>query len=274
MNDRLAEILDSTRARIRSIDAERRARLREEAAAAPPPRDFAAALRRPGRGHEDAPALRVIGEIKRRSPSAGMICESIDVRQCAQDLAAAGCVALSVLTEPRYFGGSLHNLHLAREAVDLPLLRKDFILEPIQVIEARAHGADAVLLLAAAHDDASLRRCQEEAERWGMAVLAEAHGAAEMNRLLDLEVPILGLNARDLHTFEVDLDRVLDWAQQAQAAQVLVAESGIGSPRSARAVSAAPVDAALVGEGLMRGGRPKHRFRELFGVGSEKGECP
>jgi indole-3-glycerol phosphate synthase len=265
--DRLARILESTRHRVDALDDAALDRLRELAAAPREPRSLAAALARPGRGTPTARPIRVIGEIKRRSPSAGAIYEDLDVQGTARALAAAGCAALSVLTEPEYFGGDLANLGLARSATPLPILRKDFIVDPRQVLESRAHGADAVLLLAAALDDDALARCREEAARWDLEVLAEAHGPTEVQRLLAAGVEILGLNARDLHSFEVDVSRVLQWAETLppDPHRVVVAESGILSREVADRVAGAPVDAALVGEGLMRGGRPGERLEELFG---------
>lgn len=266
-SSRLAQILHTTRRRVDALDAAtvRWLELRAEERGAP--QSLAAALRRPGRGTAEAEPLRVVGEIKRRSPSAGAIYEGLDPRATARELEAAGCRALSVLTEPDFFGGSLETLETVRETVELPLLRKDFVIDPRQVVEARAYGADAVLLLAAALDDDTFRRCRDEARGWGLSVLAEAHAAGEVERLLGLEVEILGVNARDLTTFEVDLAAALRLCHDLPEDVVVVAESGLRDRKAARRVSAAPVDAALVGEGLMRGGDPRARYRELFGEG-------
>jgi indole-3-glycerol phosphate synthase len=206
-----------------------------------------------------------MGELKRRSPSAGSIYDDLDPSRAARTLADAGCAGLSVLTEPAFFGGSLATLTTVRAVVDVPLLRKDFVLEPYQVVQARAFGADAVLLLAAVLDDDALRRCADTAAAWGMTVLAEAHGETELARLLRLELPLVGVNARDLNTFEVNLANALAWTRQIPADVVVVAESGVRSRSEADRVSGAAVDAVLVGEGLMRGGRVAENFRELFG---------
>jgi indole-3-glycerol phosphate synthase len=266
MSSRLATILDTVRPRVDALRGrERSESLRARARDMAPTRNLAAALRRPGKGEVSAAPIRVIGELKRRSPSAGSIRENLDPIAAARALETAGCRALSVLTEPHFFGGSLETLAAVRETVELPLLRKDFILDPLQILEARAHGADAVLLLAAALDDAALTRCAEAAAEWDLSVLAEAHGPDELDRLLALDFPIVGVNARDLRSFDVDLPRALRWCAQIPADRIVVAESGVRQRAEADAVAAAPVDAALVGEGLMRPGTPGERFAELFG---------
>lgn len=262
----LEEILRAVRARLEERrahrpEAELRARIGDQA----PPRDLAEKLRRPRKGRRDAEPLRVIGELKRRSPSAGVIREDLDPASAARELAQAGCAALSILTEPDFFGGSLDALRAARGAVGLPLLRKDFILDPYQITEARACGADAVLLLAAVLDDAQMRRCRDAAEALGMQVLAEAHGRQELDRVLSLQFPIVGINARNLSTFDVNLEQALRWAQTVPQDRICVAESGVRSRRDADQVRRAGVDAALVGEGLMRDPGPSRRFVELFG---------
>lgn len=231
----------------------------------PDPRPLAPALRRPGKGGEGAAPLRVIAELKRRSPSAGDIRPGLQPVRAARELEAAGAAALSVLTEPDFFGGSLEFLAQVRAAVGLPLLRKDFLLHPYQVVEARAHGADAILLLAAVLDDDELLALRAAAVEWGMEALCEAHGEVELERLLALDLPVIGLNARDLGSFEVDLPRALGWASRVGGDRVLVAESGVREPADAARVAAAPVDACLCGEGLMRGGSVGERFLELFG---------
>jgi indole-3-glycerol phosphate synthase len=149
--------------------------------------------------------------------------------------------------------------------VSVPLLRKDFVMDPYQVVEARAHGADAVLLLAAVLDDEAFRRCQDAAQDLGLQVLAEAHGLAELDRLLAIDTPIVGVNARNLMTFDVDLKQALTWIADIPAGRVVVAESGVRTRDDVLAVAHSRADAVLVGEGLMRGGRPTARFAELFG---------
>ncbi len=260
MSSRLRPILESTRARVDAL-AGRADELAARARDRDPARDLHSALRRPGR----TGPLRVIGELKRRSPSAGAIREDLDPVDAARRLESAGAAALSVLTEPRFFGGSLEFLHTVRAAVDLPLLRKDFVLDPVQVAEARAYGADAVLLLAVALDDPALERCADEARKWGLGVLAEAHDARELDRLLALDLPIVGVNARDLDTFAVDLERGLELCRRIPDDRIAVAESGVRTRSDARRVETASVDAVLCGEGLMRPGTPEERFAELFG---------
>jgi indole-3-glycerol phosphate synthase len=236
------------------------ARVAEQPAARP----LGRALSRPGHGPARAP-LRVIGELKRRSPSAGSIAEALDPVSAARALRDVGCRALSVLTVPDFFGGSLQTLTQVRAAVDLPLLRKDFILDVYQVLEARAFGADAVLLLAAALDDHRLTALRDRAGELGMEVLAEAHGEAELQRLLRLDLPLIGVNARDLTDFRVDLPAALRWIDAVPADRVVVAESGVRVRADAEQVVASRADAVLVGEGLMRGNAPAERFVELFG---------
>jgi indole-3-glycerol phosphate synthase len=265
MSSRLEEILRSVRARLEArrssvSEADLRARCQERS----PARDFAESLRRPSKGSADAPDLRVIGELKRRSPSAGAIREDLDPATAARELADAGCRALSVLTEPDFFGGSLETLSVVRERVEVPLLRKDFVVDPYQVVEARAHGADAVLLLAAVLDDAQLESCWEAAQDLGLQVLAEAHGLEELERIVSMGFPVIGVNARDLVTFDVDLERALAWMGSVPEDRIRVAESGVRSRQDAVLVETAPVDAVLVGEGLMRGGRPAENFARLF----------
>jgi indole-3-glycerol phosphate synthase len=252
--------------------AERRVRvpLRELAARAAgqaPPRPLRAALHRHALPDGARVPLRVVGELKRRSPSAGSIHDALQPASAARELEAAGCVALSVLTEPAYFGGSLEALAEVRAAVDLPLVRKDFILDVYQVLEARAFGADALLLLAAVLDDGLLTALRDRALELGMEVLAEAHGEAELARLLRLDFPLVGVNARDLRDFSVDLSGALRLIDTIPGDRVVVAESGVRDPADAQAVARSRADAALVGEGLMRGGAPAERFRALFGAG-------
>ncbi len=265
MSDRLDRIVAKVRQRLE----ERRPHQPEsewvaQAAALAPALSLRQALRRPGKATASPAPLRVIGELKRKSPSAGMIHGELDASAVAPVLARAGCQALSVLTEPDFFGGSLETLREVRRVVHVPLLRKDFIVDPYQVHEARAHGADAVLLLAAVLDDSMLERCADAAARWGMDVLAESHGPRELERILRLEFPIVGINARDLTTFEVDLDGALEAARDVPLDRVLVAESGVRTADDAKKVARAGVDATLVGEGLMRGGDPGRAYRSLF----------
>lgn len=267
MSDRLQQIVQRVTERLnerqREISLAALADRAEEQAA---PRSLAAALRRPAKGQENASPLRVIGELKRRSPSAGSIHEDLDAAEGAQRLTRAGCAAISVLTEPDFFGGSLEALDLARSATELPLLRKDFIVEPYQLLEARAHGADAVLLLAAVLEDHRILAFRDRAQELGLELLVEAHGPEELDRLLQLDLEIIGCNARDLSSFDVDLGKALEWCRRVPTNRICVAESGILEASDAQRVAASGVDAALVGEGLMRGGRIEENFHELFGA--------
>lgn len=209
-------------------------------------RDFAAALRRPDE-------LAVIAEFKRRSPSKGSINPDADVAEVARGYHAAGAAAMSVLTDGPFFGGDLEDLRAARAAAPaLPLLRKDFTLEPYQVFEAAGAGADAILLIVRILDDAALRSLLELADELGLAALVEAHDAAEVDRAVAAGARIIGVNARDLASFAVSLDTVVALRERIPAECIAVAESGIHTPDDAARVRAAGYDAVLVGEALMR----------------------
>ena len=218
----------------------KRARERREAA-----RGFRRAL-------ETAERPRVIAEIKRRSPSKGEIRPDFDAVACAQAYAAAGAAAISVLTDSHYFGGSLELLEQVRDAVSLPLLRKDFILEAYQVDEARVHGADAVLLIAAALPPRALRELREHAETLGLDALVEVHDERELEAALAAGADLIGINNRDLRTFEVDLGVSERLAGKLPEGCIGVAESGIFTPRDWERLEAAGAQAFLVGEALMR----------------------
>jgi len=218
----------------------RRARLLAQA-----PRGFRRAL-------ESGERPRVIAEIKRRSPSRGEIRPDFDAVACARAYASAGAAAISVLTDARYFGGSLELLAQVREAVSLPLLRKDFIVDAYQVDEARVHGADAVLLIAAALDRSALRELAAHAEALGMDALVEVHDERELEAALAAGADLIGINNRDLRTFEVDLGVTERLAGKLPEGCVVVAESGIFTPRDWERLEAAGAQAFLVGEALMR----------------------
>jgi len=223
----------------------RAAELLAAAEARAAPRGFAAALR-------EGSEVRLLAEIKRRSPSAGAIREGADPVEVAEAYLAGGAAALSVLTDGEFFGGSLEALEAVHAAVDLPLLRKDFILDPVQIWEARAAGADAVLLIVRILDDSRLRELQEAARRLGMDVLVEVHDAAELRRALAVGATLVGVNNRDLDTFTTDLGLSLRLAPEVPEGVTLVAESGIRTPADVRRLGEAGVDAVLVGEALMR----------------------
>ena len=221
--------------------------LRKVALDAPPTRDFAAALRRDDRH----PGL--IAEIKRKSPSKGDLALDLDPGALAKEYESGGATALSVLTDVPYFGGAIEDLQAARDATALPVLRKDFVIDEVQVYESRAVGADAILLiLAALPDDALLTDLAELAHGLGLGVLVEAHDAAEVERGVALEMPILGVNARNLGTFVEDLGGASQLIDLIPSATITVAESAIRNANDAMRMAAAGFDALLVGEALVR----------------------
>jgi indole-3-glycerol phosphate synthase len=244
----LARILDTKRGEVAAARAARPlAAVTRAAAEAPPARSLAAALRRgPGQ------PVRAIAEIKRASPSAGPIRPGADPAEIARDYAAGGAAALSVLTDRDYFDGDLSFLGRVRAVVELPLLRKDFLIDDYQVAEARAAGADAVLLIVAALDDAALRGLAAAAAGHGMDALVEVHDEAEAERAVAAGASIIGVNHRDLATFTMDMGLTARLAPQVPAGTILVGESGIRTAADVAALGAAGAHAVLVGEALMR----------------------
>jgi indole-3-glycerol phosphate synthase len=235
--------------------------LRRTALDAPPTRGFTAALRRPD-GH-----VAVIGELKRRSPSKGDLAPDLDPGPTAKAYEAGGAAALSVLTDQPYFGGSVADLQAARDATTLPCLRKDFTIDEVQVYEARAIGADAVLLIVAAiSDDALLADLHALAIDLGLGVVVEAHDAAELERALRAGAVVVGVNNRDLATFAEDLGTSASLSGSIPSEVVSVAESAIRTPDDARRVAAAGFDAVLVGEALVRAADPTALVRDLAAV--------
>lgn len=226
--------------------------------ASPPPRDFLGALRA-------APRPAVIAEVKRSSPSAGHIAEA-DPGAQARAYGAAGAAAVSVLTEPRHFGGALSDLRAARIAVDVPVMRKDFLIEPSQLIESRAEGADAVLLIAACLGDAELDAALAIAGDLGLGTLVETHSQRDLDRALATDAPVIGVNARDLETLEVDVPRALESLRRIPDDRVAVLESGIAARSDVEAALEAGAAAVLVGEALMRAPDPAAKLRELRGA--------
>ena len=227
----------------------READLRARAADAPPPRDFRRAL-------AEGPSVSLIAEVKRRSPGAGPIRPDLDPADLARAYEGAGASALSVLTDREYFAGSLDDLGRIREAVGVPLLRKDFTLDPLQVVEARAGSADAILLIVRILEDGPLRELRLVAEELGMAALVEAHDEAEVERALTSGARILGVNNRDLTTFETRLETTLDLLEEVPDEVVLVSESGIRTGDDVARLGGHGVDAVLVGEALLRASDP------------------
>jgi indole-3-glycerol phosphate synthase len=227
------------------------------AQARPPARGFVAALR------ACTPAL--IAEIKRASPSAGSIADGADPISQAVAYADAGASAISVLTEPRHFHGSLSDLDAARVSVQVPLLRKDFLVHPAQVIEARAHGADAVLLITAALTDDELAAMLAIAGDLGMGALVETHAADELERAIASGAEVIGVNARDLESLEVDVAGALGLLRRVPGERVAVFESGVRTRADVDAAVDAGASAILVGETLMRAADPRAALRELIG---------
>jgi indole-3-glycerol phosphate synthase len=228
-------------------EVERRRRARPLTVLEPRPdgvRDFAGALGRPG--------LSVIAEHKRRSPSAGAIREELALEEVVGAYERGGAAALSVLTEGPNFGGALEDLHRAREASRLPLLRKDFILDGYQVHEALAAGADAVLLIVAALSDTQLAELHALARGLGLAALVEVHDEPELARALEAGAELIGINNRDLVTLEVDIGRTFELRERVPNGVKVVAESGFSEPGQLDRLEAAGVDAVLIGEALMR----------------------
>jgi indole-3-glycerol phosphate synthase len=214
------------------------------AAEAPPRRSFAAALSQPGR-------INVISEYKRRSPSKGIIREDLAPQDVARGYAAAGAAALSILTDQEFFGGELDHLTAARGAAEIPVLRKDFVVDAYQIWEARAAGADAVLLIVAALSDAELGALLKEADTVGLDVLVEVHDGDELSRAAAAGSRIIGVNNRNLKTMEVRLETALELAPRIPAGAVKVAESGIKTGEQIQKLRGAGFDAFLIGEHLM-----------------------
>jgi indole-3-glycerol phosphate synthase len=207
----------------------------------------------------------IIAEIKKASPSKGVLCENFDPVRIARQYERGGAAALSVLTDEPFFQGSLAHLAMAREAVTLPTLRKDFTLDEYHVVEAAAHGADAVLLIAAILEEKEIRSLREVAEQYGMAALVEAHSQRELRLALGAGADIIGVNNRDLKTFEVTLETSLRLAKEIPAGVLAISESGIHSREDIRRLADAGFHAFLVGEHLLKSPDPTAALRELTG---------
>lgn len=233
--------------------------LRAAVADAPPTRDFFAALAAPGE-------IKLIAEVKKASPSKGVIRPNFDPVEIARDYEAGGATCLSILTDEQYFQGSLEYLRTIRAAVALPLLRKDFILDVYQLLEARAFGADAVLLIAECLDDCMLRTLHNEAVGLGLTPLVEIYEPANIDRVLAAGATLIGVNNRDLRTFEVDLNHSIRLKRQIPENCLLVAESGIAGRADVLKLQEAGVDAILVGEHLMRQADLPRAVGELLGL--------
>jgi indole-3-glycerol phosphate synthase len=216
--------------------------------------------------HFRARGSSVIAEVKRRSPSKGDLADIPDPAALAVEYAGGGAAAISVLTEQRRFGGSLDDLRAVRAAVDVPVLRKDFIVTSYQLVEARAAGADLALLIVAALDDDTLRRLHDEARELGLTVLVEVHDEAETERAVALGAELVGVNARNLKTLEVDHTTFARLAPQVPGDRVLVAESGISDPTDVKRFVAEGARAVLVGEALVKDGAPREAVAAMTGV--------
>jgi indole-3-glycerol phosphate synthase len=257
-------ILDDILVRTRADLAIRRERvspavLESACAGLAPARSLAAVLRRPG-------GVTCIAEHKRRSPSAGWIRQGSDVADVVRAYANAGAAALSVLTDEPFFGGSLDDLRAARAAVPIPILRKDFIVDRYQVLEARAAGADAILIIVSALADAEITALLVAAREAGVDALVEVHDRAELDRALALGANIIGINNRDLRTFTIDRDLAIRLRALVPSDRVVVAESGIRDAADVERLRAAGVDAMLVGETLMRAADPRAALAALLGA--------
>jgi indole-3-glycerol phosphate synthase len=234
--------------------------LLQRAAAADPPRGFVKALR----AKIEAGQPAVIAEIKKASPSKGVMRPEFHPAEIAESYAKHGAACLSVLTDRDFFSGGEEYLRDARAACDLPVIRKDFLIDPYQVVEARAIGADCILLIAAALDDETLRRLSDLAGELGMDVLVEVHDAAELERALALDLPLIGINNRNLRTFEVHLDTTLDLLAAIPEGRIVVTESGILAPEDVALMRSRGVNAFLVGEAFMKAPQPGEKLAELF----------
>jgi indole-3-glycerol phosphate synthase len=258
-------VLDDILVGVREDLAERQAQtsldeLKDRAAARPPALDGAAAL--------SAPGVAVIAEVKRSSPSKGALAAIADPAALAADYESGGASVISVLTEQRRFGGSLADLDAVRARVDVPLLRKDFVVSSYQLWEGRAHGADLSLLIVAALEQEALVSLVERSSSLGMTPLVEVHDEAELERALAAGAKVIGVNARDLKTLEVDRGVFARLAPLIPDDVVKVAESGVRGPHDLLAYAAAGADAVLVGEGVVTGGNPRQAVAELVTAGN------
>ncbi len=262
----LDRILDHKRKEVESLRASRHGReLRARADAAPPARGFRAALERPGGPH-------LIAELKKASPSKGLIRPDYDPAQFARRYEEAGASCISCLTDERFFHGHIEHLRAARAAVRLPILRKDFILDPLQIVEARAAGADAILLIVAALERHQIEDLQGAAREMGLDALVEIHDDRDLERVFDCgaEVRMIGINNRNLSTFVVDLATTERLAPRLPAGIVIVGESGIERRSDVERLGRAGAHAVLVGETLMRRADPGEAVRELLGRDSRE----
>ena len=261
MSATLPEIIAATRRRLANRRRAADVRALERKALEHTPRGFRRAL-----AEASARGVAIIAELKKASPSKGLIRASFDAAALARELEEGGAAALSVLTEPEFFQGSLHNLRAASESTSLPCLRKDFIVEEIQIVEARAHRADAILLIVAALEDPELRLLAERARELQLDVLCEAHDEDELQRALDAGCDLVGVNSRDLRTFRVDLNTAFRVAKKFPKGILAVAESGINSASDIAELRTVGYEAFLIGESLMKAAFPGSALRRLLGA--------
>lgn len=261
MSDILDKIIATKRQEVLAArDAKPLTSVRAEAEAQSAPRDFVGAIRTKIAEGKSA----VIAEVKKASPSKGVLREDFRPAEIAADYAANGAACLSVLTDREYFQGCPEYLQAARAACDLPVLRKDFMIDPYQVFEARAMGADAILLIVAALPLSVMQEMEAIAHKLGMAVLVECHDANELDVALHLQTPLLGINNRNLRTFEVSLETTLSQLSRIPADRIVVTESGILAPADVAKMRSNQVHAFLVGEAFMRAPSPGKELARLF----------
>jgi indole-3-glycerol phosphate synthase len=265
MSNTLTRILEAKREEVvRAKESRSLATVEREAQEAAPVRDFVAALR--NRVDRGLPA--VIAEIKRSSPSKGVIRPDLDVAAVARSYEANGAACLSVLTDKAFFGGTPEDLKVARLACGLPVLRKDFIVDPWQVFEARAMGADCILLIIGTRPPDDLAQLEALAMSLGMAVLVECHSREQLRMALELRSPLIGVNNRDLRTFETRLETTLELKDEVPADRLLIAESGIANIAHVRLLRQNGVSAYLVGSALMAADDPGQALQALFSANS------
>jgi indole-3-glycerol phosphate synthase len=258
MPPRLDDLIDATRERVDRVKRERPiAELERAAATQTIDRPFSEALSRPW--------TSLISEYKRRSPSAGEIRADLDVTDVVRAYERGGAAAVSVLTEERHFGGSLEDLRRAREATDLPILRKDFTIDPYQLFEAKAYGADAILLVVGALKKRDLAALYDIARDLELDAIVEVHDEQELERALEIDCDVIGINNRNLEDFSVSLDTTFELLTDVPAGKTVVSESGIKDRHQIEELERVGVDAVLVGETLMRAPDPEAAVRELAG---------
>ena len=262
MSDILNKIIATKHQEIAAAQAARpMAVVEAEATARPAPRDFVGAIRAKHRCGQPA----IIAEIKKASPSKGVIRPDFRPADIARSYAAHGAACLSVLTDRQYFQGCPEYLQAARAACQLPVLRKDFMVDAYQVAEARAMDADCILLIAAALSLSQMQALEAQAHGYGMAVLVEVHNGEELDAALQLKTPLLGINNRNLRTFEVSLDTTLGLLERIPADRIVVTESGIVKPEDVALMRRNQVETFLVGEAFMRAPEPGEELARLFG---------